>query len=244
MVGIRCTPRAREYMEELELHGRPVGSDHPPYIIAEIGSNYNGDMLLCRRMIDSAVECGADAVKFQSWTASSLISRAEYARNTTYADTKRHFGSLEQMVQTYQFTPEQHHEVKQYCREKGIHFLSSCFSPEEVDLLDSLDVPAFKIASMDINHSGLLQDVASKGRPVILSTGMAELGEIERAIGVLRAAGATQIALLHCVSIFPAPPSSVHLRNVPTLRRTFNLPVGFSDHTMGTAIPLAAVALG
>jgi N-acetylneuraminate synthase len=231
-------------MEQLNLNGRLIGPGCPPYIIAEIGANYNGDMDLCRRMIDVARDCGADAVKFQSWSKTSLISTAEYARNTSYADKKRHFGSLEEMVERYQFTPEQHREVADYCRERGIAFISTPFSPEEVELLESLDVPCFKVASMDINYLKLLDYVGSKRRPVILSTGMATMGEIERAISTLRAAGSGPIALLHCISIYPPDARDIHLRNIPTLERTFDVPVGFSDHTLGTSVPLAAVALG
>jgi len=229
---------------KLNLHGRLVGPGEPPYIIAEIGSNHNGDMQLCKRLIDSAKSCGVDAVKFQSWSKSSLISRAEYARNTQYADKKRHFGTLEEMVERYQLTPEQHREVVTYCRAKEITFLSSCFSAEEVDLLKSLDVPAFKIASMDINHLPLLDYVAGKGRPVLLSTGMATLGEIERALGILQHGGAGPVALLHCVSSYPPAYETINLRNIATLQQAFNVPVGFSDHTLGTAIPLAAIACG
>ena len=148
------------------------------------------------------------------------------------------------MVERYQFTVAQHQEVNRYCHSIGIHFLSSCFSPEEVDLLNGLDVPAYKIASMDINHLPLLEYVASKGRPVILSTGMATLGEIEQAVEVLQSNGSGQVALLHCVSIYPPPYEIIHLHNIPMLIQTFDMPVGFSDHTFGTAIPLAAVALG
>ena len=168
-------------MERLDFFGRLVGPGEPPYIIAEIGSNHNGDMDLCRTMIDAAKSCGADAVKFQSWSRSSLVSKAEYERNSSYSDKKKHFGSLEQMVEKYQLTPQQHREVADYCRKRDVTFLSSCFSPEEVDFLDELNVPAFKIASMDINNPPLLRYVASRSRAVILSTGMSSLGEIGRA---------------------------------------------------------------
>lgn len=231
-------------MELLNLHGRQVGPGCPPYVIAEIGANYNGDMDLCKRLIDKAYECGVDAVKFQSWSKTSLISSAEYSRNTSYADKNRHFGSLEEMVERYQFTPDQHREVAAYCEKLGIAFTSTPFSVEEVDLLESLDVPCFKVASMDINYLKLLNYIGSKKRPVILSTGMASLGEIERAIAALRSAGSGPIALLHCISIYPPEARDIHLRNIVTLERAFDVPVGFSDHTLGTSIPLAAVALG
>lgn len=231
-------------VKKLNLGSRLIGLGEPPYIIAEIGSNHNGDMQTCKKLIDSAKSCGVDAVKFQSWSKLSLISRAEYARNTQYADKKRHFGTLEEMVERYQLTPEQHREVVDYCRAKGIIFLSSCFSPDEVDLLESLDVPAFKIPSMDINHLSLLQYVAKKGKPVLLSTGMSTLGEIERALGVLQRGGAGPVALLHCIAAYPPDYETINLRNIVTLQKAFDVPVGFSDHTLGTAIPLAAIACG
>ena len=239
-----CSPRSGGFMETINIDGRTIGKGKTPYFIAEIGSNYNGDMNLCKKMIDAAVACGADAVKFQSWTKSSLISKAEYARNTEYSDKKKHFGSLEDMVEKYQFTPEQHEEIASYCRNVDITFLSSCFSNNEVDLLDSLQVPVFKIASMDINNLSLLEYVARKGKPVILSTGMASLGEIETAISTLRSSGSGPIILLHCISIYPPDFESINLYNISTLERAFDVMVGFSDHTLGTTIPIAAIALG
>lgn len=221
-----------------------VGPEYPPYIIAEIGSNHNGDMALCRQLIDAAAEAGAQAVKFQSWTETSLIAKEEYARNTEYSDKKKHFGSLQDMVKAYQFTADQHHEAKAYCQSRGIAFCSSPFSKEEVDLLEQLEVPFFKIASMDIVHEPFLKYVARKQRPVVISTGMATLGEIERAVDIVRGEGNEQIVLLHCISIYPPAYDTIHLRNIPTLQQAFEVAVGFSDHSLGTAIPLAAVALG
>lgn len=225
-------------------NGRVIGTGEPPYLIAEIGANHNGDMGLCRRLIDAAVAAGADAVKFQSWTAESLISDAEYERNTEYADKDRHFGSLREMVERYQLSEADHRELVGYCAAVGINFLSSAFSPAEVDLLDSLDVAAFKVASMDINHLPLLSYLGGKGRPVMISTGMASLAEIARAVDTVRAAGQSQIVLLHCISIYPPEPSTINLRNMDGLKEAFELPVGFSDHSMGAAVPLAAIALG
>jgi sialic acid synthase SpsE len=221
-------------VEKLNLAGRSVGPGELPYVIAEIGANHNGDMVLCRRLIDAAQASGADAVKFQSWTKRSLISAAEYARNT----------ALEQAVERYELTPKRHCDVVAYCRERGIVFLSSCFSRDEVDLLESFDVPGYKIASMDVNHLPLLEYVAGTGKPVLLSTGMATLGEVERALDTLTTHGSGPVALLHCISIYPAPASSVNLRTMLTWQQAFDVPVGYSDHTLGTAVPLAAVALG
>lgn len=229
---------------ECSLAGRLVGPQHPPYIIAEIGSNHNGDVALAKRMIDEAKRCGADAVKFQSWSSRSLIAKAEYERNTAYADTDRHFGSLREMVEAYQLTPPQHHELAAHCADVGIHFMSSAFSEPEVELLVELDVPAIKIASMDVTHPLLLEWVARSGKPVILSTGLSSLAEIATAVEALEAHGCEQLIVLHCVSIYPPADSDLRLRNIPMLREAFDLPVGYSDHALGTAVPLAAVALG
>ncbi|MDQ3030783.1 MAG: N-acetylneuraminate synthase family protein [Myxococcota bacterium] len=231
-------------MTTIRFGDRPVGSGHTPYVIAEIGANHNGDMDLCRRTIDAAKACGADAAKFQSWSTSSILSQREFDNNPTYSDKKRHFGSLREMVEAYQLTPAQHHEVKAYCDEVGIHFMSSAFSPQEVDLLHSLEVPAFKIASMDVTHLPLLKHIGRKRRPVILSTGMAELGEIERAIGTLEDAGASAVVVLHCISVYPAPPSIMNMRNIATFARVFDRLVGFSDHTLGVTMPIVAATLG
>lgn len=231
-------------MEALRIGDKLVGPGHPPYFIAEIGSNHNGDMNLAFKLIDAVVDTGADAVKFQSWSKKSLVSKAEFARNTKYADTFRHFGSLEEMVEKYQLTPLQHHDVAAYCRKKGVTFISTPFSKPEVDLLVELGIPFFKIASMDVNNLALLAEVGSRGKPVMLSTGMATLGEIERAVAVLRDAGSGTVCLLHCISIYPPKFEDINLRNIPMLQRAFDVPVGFSDHSQGTAIPLAAIALG
>ena len=230
-------------MEKLTIGSRSVGHGELPYVIAEIGSNHNGDMHLCRQLIDSAKECGVDAVKFQSWTDTSLVCKSEYEKNTSYADTKRHFGSLEEMVKAYQFTPKQHHEIAAYCSDIGIQFLSSAFSETEIDLLESLEVPLHKIASMDINNYRLLKYIGQTGKPIVLSTGMASLGEIEKAVQLLQESGAGRIILLR-ISIYPPDYRDIHLRNIPMLEQAFALPIGFSDHSMGISIPLAAVAHG
>jgi N,N'-diacetyllegionaminate synthase len=231
-------------MQTVKLGNIEVGPGHPPYVIAEVGSNHNGDMDLCGRLIDAAAEAGAHAVKFQSWTDKSLIAEEEYERNTTYSDKKKHFGSLREMVSAYQLTADQHAQAHARCVQKGIAFCSTPFSPEEVDLLESLDVPFYKIASMDVVHLPLLRYVARKQRPVVISTGMATMGEMEQAVDAVRAEGNDQIVLLHCISIYPPEYETIHLRNMETLQRAFGCPVGFSDHTLGTAIPLAAIAIG
>jgi N-acetylneuraminate synthase len=231
-------------MTQVSLGEFVVGPGRRPYVIAEIGSNHNGDMELCRRLIDAAADAGAHAVKFQSWSESSLIACEEYDRNTEYSDKKKHFGSLREMVKAYQLTPDQHREVLDYCRARGVTFCSSAFSRPEVDLLDELGCPFIKIASMDLTNLPLLSYAARTGRPLMIATGMGTLAEIEAAVETVRAEGNRQIVLLHCVSIYPPDHRTINLRNMGMLEQAFDVPVGFSDHTLGTSIPLAAIALG
>lgn len=229
----------------MKLASREVRNYGNPYVIAEIGSNHNGDMTLAKKLIDAAKSCGCDAVKFQSWTPDSLISREEYDRNQKYNDSpKKHFGSLREMVEKYYLRKDQHFELKEYCDKLGITFVSTPFSVEEADILEELDVPFYKIASMDVNNLILLEHVAAKNKPIILSTGMATLAEIDQAVRTIEASGNRDIILLHCIAIYPPDYNDIHLNNILMLRQTFNYPIGFSDHSKGVAIPLASVALG
>lgn len=216
-----------------------------PYIIAEIGANHNGDIELAKEMIRAAKQCGCDAAKFQSWTPQSLIAQEEYDRNQKYDDSpKKHFGSLKAMVEKYYLREEQHFELKKLCDQIGIHFCSTPFSCEEADLLEKLEVPFYKIASMDINNLVFLKHVASKGKTIVLSTGMSTIGEIDLAIKAIEDTGNRQIILLHCIAIYPPDYKDINLRNITMLKETFGYPVGFSDHSLGTSIPLASAALG
>jgi len=216
-----------------------------PYIIAEIGANHNGDMDLAKKMIDSAIESGCDAAKFQSWNKKSLISNTGYKQNAIYNDSKKkHFGSLEEMVDKYFLREEQHFELKNYCKSKGIDFCSTPFSKEEVNLLNELDVEFYKVASMDINNYPLLQYVAQFNKPILLSTGMANLGEIEKAIKIIENEGNFKIIILHCVAIYPPENKDLNLKNITMLQNTFGYPVGFSDHSLGFVASLTSVALG
>jgi len=216
-----------------------------PYIIAEIGANHNGDMELAKKMIDSAVACGCDAVKFQSWTPQSLIAKEEYDRNQSYDDSaKKHFGSLKEMVEKYYLRDDQHAELKEYCEGKGVDFCSSPFSNKEVDMLVKLDVPFLKIASMDITNIPFLKYAAKTMKPLVVSTGMSTLAEIETAVKTIQAEGNNQLVLLHCISIYPPKDQDIHLRNITMLQQAFDLPIGFSDHSFGASIPLASVVLG
>ncbi|WP_421813322.1 N-acetylneuraminate synthase family protein [Flagellimonas sp.] len=233
-------------MKEIQLDSRKKIKNYTePYIIAEIGANHNGDMELAKEMIISAKEAGADCVKFQSWTPKSLIAKEEYERNQVYNDSKKkHFGSLEEMVKKYALTNEQHKELNNFCDDNQITFASSPFSKAEARLLNDLDVPFFKIASMDINYLDFIQEVAAYQKPMIISTGMADLSEIQRAVDACLKVGNERIILLHCISIYPPKYQDIHLNNITMLQKAFGLPVGFSDHTIGVSIPLASVALG
>jgi len=229
----------------MKLGNREVRDFGIPYVVAEIGANHNGDMDLARKLIDSAKECGCDAVKFQSWTPESLIAEEEYDRNRQYHDSPRkHFGSLREMVEKYYLRSDQHIELKQYCDKVEITFFSTAFSIEEADILERMGVPFYKIASMDINNLLFLRHIAKKNKPIIVSSGMATLSEIENAVKTLESEGDHQIILLHCVSIYPPAYGDINLNNIPMLRRTFGYPVGFSDHTTGISVPLASVVLG
>ena len=229
----------------MKLGNREVKDFSIPYVIAEIGANHNGDMDLARKLIDSAKSCGCDAVKFQSWTPDSLVSKQEYDSNQQYDDSpKKHFGSLKEMVEAYYLRPDQHIELKKYCDNAGITFFSTPFSIEESDFLEELKVPFYKIASMDVNNLLLLKHIAKKNKPIIMSTGMATLAEIENAVKTIEGEGNHQIILLHCIAIYPPAYEDINLNNIPMLRQTFGYPVGFSDHTIGVSIPLASVALG
>jgi len=230
-------------MQRIQVVNKLIGPGQPVFVIAEAGVNHNGDLQMARALIDVAVEAGADAVKFQTFSADRLVTtdapKAEYQLQTT-GDRESQF----EMLRRLELSADEHRELQSYCNERGIIFLSTPFDEEAVDLLDELGVPAFKISSGDLTNSPLLEYVASKGKPVILSTGMSELSELIEAVSVLNTAGCENPVLLHCVSNYPAVPSEVNLRAMQTMRSAFDVPVGFSDHTKGIDVAIAAVALG
>jgi len=216
-----------------------------PLIIAEIGANHNGDMTLAKELIDQAKLSGADAVKFQSWGIDSIESRMNYEMNHNYNDKKKHFGSLYEMVNEYSLTVENHIELANYCKEHEIFFLSTPFTIEEVDLLNDLGVPLFKVASMDIDNFWLLEHIAKTGKPILLSTGMSSLKEIIEAVEFIESNNCKEIVILHCVSLYPTSEEKVNLNNISLLKNVFpNLTIGFSDHTLGLSASVGAVALG
>jgi len=205
-----------------------------PFIIAEIGSNHNGDINLAKKMIDAAAGCGCHSVKFQSWTKSSLFSERIYHDNK----------ELESQIELYSLSLQQLTELKHHCDKKKIIFSTSVFSKREANFfVDELKVKFIKVASMDLNNYPLLEHVAKKGKPIILSTGLGSLAEISKAYDFITQYNKNLI-LLHCVALYPPKDKQVNLNNIDMLRNNFDCPIGFSDHTIGTSIPLAAVVKG
>lgn len=212
-------------------------------VIAEIGVNHNGDVDLARKLIDVAAEAGADAAKFQTFFADELASptaaKANYQKVTTDAAESQHA-----MLRALELTESDLRTLKSHCEARGITFLSTPFSINAIDLLDRVGVGAFKVSSGDLTYPQMLTHMASKGKPVILSTGMGDLSEIEEAVRAMEATGNRQISILHCVSNYPADVADCNLAAMDTIRAAFGYPVGWSDHTTGSAITLAAVARG
>lgn len=218
-----------------------------PYVIAEIGANHNGDMELAKKMIDVAKKCGADCVKFQSWSKDSIFSKKVYEDNYFLGDDYRNRTdfTLESIVDKYHIGIEQHKMLKEYCDQNGIEFNSTPFSKEEVDLLvDELKVPFVKVASMDLNNTPFLEYIASKKVPVVISTGLCEICDVADAVKTLKLYGCPEVILLHCVSIYPPNDTQVNLNNIDMLRQTFGCKVGYSDHTLGVVAPIMSLAKG
>lgn len=216
--------------------GHIVSDDGRPYFVAEVNSSHNGNVEIARKMIDAAAAIGCDCVKFQSWSARSLYSATYYADHPI----------AKRFVDRFSLSPDVLAEMAEYARAKGLSFSSTPYSEEEVDfLVDTCKVPFLKIASMELNHLDFLSYIGAKKVPLVLSTGMGTMEEIRRAVHTLEAAGAEQMALLHCVSIYPTRVETINLRNIIGLRKEFPAyPIGFSDHTEGDAAAIAAVALG
>lgn len=217
----------------------------PTYVIAEIGANHNGDMEIAREMIRTAKNLECDSVKFQSWDT-RIFSGAVYDDNYFLKDDYRNRDdyTLKGIVEKFALNEDQLTELKSYCDELKIDFASTPFEREQIDHLVRMDAPFIKIASMDLNNDHLLTHAAATGKPILLSTGFGTLSEIEHAIRTIEASGGREIVVLHCVSMYPPEDDQVNLNNMSMLKSAFGYPVGFSDHTMGTEISLAAIALG
>ena len=230
-------------MVKVKIADRVIGEGEPCFIIAEAGVNHNGDVGLAHRMIDAAIEAGADAVKFQTFKTEQVVTKdaekAEYQKKTTGPK-----GSLYEILKKLELSKEAHHELKNHADQQGIIFLSTPYDSDSVDFLVKLTVPALKVSSADITNHPLLSHIATQNIPIILSTGMSSLEEVEEAVEVIANSGNKQIILLHCNFNYPARVEDINLRAMDTLKQAFGFPVGYSDHTMGVEVSLAAVALG
>jgi len=230
-------------VEVVEIAGKQVGAGRPCFIIAEAGVNHNGDIALAKELIDVAIAAKADAVKFQTFRVENVMTAAAPKAEYQVQNTGGGESQLD-MIRPLELPPEAFFELQAYCVARDIIFISTPFDHGSVDVLADLDVPAFKVGSGELTNWPLLEHIASKGKPVILSTGMAVLSEVDEALRVVQAAGADEVIILHCVSNYPASASEVNLRAMDTMSRAFPVNIGYSDHTVGIEIPLAAIALG
>jgi len=230
-------------MKNLFIKNREIGSGNPPYIIAEISGNHNGDIKKALELIEKAYEAGVDAVKIQTYTAKTITlnhKSEDFKINGGLWDGKYLYELYDEA-----HTPwEWHEELFKKANTLGLHIFSSPFDNTAVDFLEDLNVPAYKIASFELLDLPLVAYVASKKKPMILSTGMANKKEIHDAVETAKNAGASQIALLHCVSGYPTPIKETNLSTIAELKNLFKVPIGLSDHTLGTVVPVAAVSLG
>lgn len=231
-------------MRRLKIGDRWVGDGEPCYIIAEVSANHLQSFDRAVEIIQAAAEAGADAIKLQTYTPDTLTIDSDAPSFQIPGDSLWAGKTLYQLYGEA-YTPwEWHAELQRITHALGLHFFSTPYDPTALAFLEELDVPAIKIASFENVDLPLLKLVAKTNRPIILSTGMASLGEIEEAVRTLREHGAQEIALLKCTSSYPAPPAELNLRSIPHLAEAFDIPVGFSDHTMGSAAAITAVALG
>ena len=230
--------------EHVTIGSRTVGIGQPTYVIAELSANHNQKFDQAVKIVAAAKDAGADAVKLQTYTADTITiqSDKEYFRvgGGTLWDGRSLHDLYSEAYTPWEWQPR----LKQVANDLGLDLFSTPFDATAVDFLEEMKVPAHKVASFEIVDIPLIQKIARTGKPMIISTGMATLEEIDEAVKAARAAGATQIALLKCTSAYPAAPEEMNLRTIPELSRRFGVPAGLSDHTMGVAVPVAAVALG
>jgi N-acetylneuraminate synthase len=226
-------------METINIGDRLVGPDEPTFIIAEAGSNHNGDLATAKELIDVAVDAGADAVKFQTFRAEDMY--VEDSGEVEYLDDDRSiYEIIESMEMPHEWIPELH----EYCTEREIHFLSTPFDDRSAELLSEY-VPAWKVASYTSSHHPFLRKLADTDKPIIMSTGAHELSEVRASVDVLESTGVSGLALLQCVAAYPTPIEEINVRVVETLADEFGVPAGLSDHTLDpVTAPTAAVALG
>jgi N,N'-diacetyllegionaminate synthase len=230
-------------MRKIKIAGRIIGHGCPCFVTAEAGVNHNGNLDMAFQLVDVAVNARADAVKFQTFTADRIVThdapKAAYQKETTGRDETQL-----QMLKKLELSPEDHKRLQVYCDKRGIVFLSTPFDEKSADFLEELDIPAFKISSGEITNLPFLKHVAKKGRPLIVSTGMSSLEEVRSAVAVIQKTGNRDLILLHCVSAYPADPADANLRAMQSMAAALGVPVGYSDHTLGIEVALAAVALG
>ena len=230
-------------MKQIEIAKHKIGPNLPCFIIAEAGVNHNGSYDMACELIDAAEKTGVDAIKFQTFKTEKLVTidapKADYQQETTGKKESQY-----EMLRQLELSDKAYFDLKEYCNKNNIMFLSSPFDEQSADFLENLDVSAFKIPSGEITNLPFLSYVASKGKPMIVSTGMSNLGEVEMAVDTIEATGNKSLILLHCVSNYPAKFADVNLRAMRNLESIFNVPVGFSDHTKGIEVAIGAVALG
>lgn len=230
-------------MKTVTIGSRVVGPGHPAYIIAEAGSNHDRKLDQALRLVDVAAEAGADAVKFQTFNAEKIQARTR--DRASYLDTLVEKGrSMQDVFRDLELPREWHARLAEHARGAGLDFLSTPFDEEAVDLLVSLGVPAIKIASFELWHLPLIRHAARSGKPLILSTGMADLGDIEEALAAVRQEGNADAILLHCAVNYPPAWADLNLRAIATMAAAFGVPVGYSDHSPGHTAPVVAVTLG
>jgi len=228
----------------LEINQRRIGPGFPVYIVAELSANHNQDYDQAVRLIHAAKEAGADSIKLQTYTPDTLTLRSDQEHfrvgGGTVWDGRTLYDLYAEAYTPWEWQPQ----LKELAYQLGLDLFSSPFDESAVDFLEGIRVPAYKIASFELVDLPLIRRVARTGMPVIMSTGMATLSEIDEGVRTAREAGATQIALLKCTSAYPAPPDEMNLRTIGHLAQAFDVPVGLSDHTLGIGVPVAAVALG
>jgi len=228
----------------IEVNGRSIGPGFPAYIVAEMSANHHQDFDRAVEIIERAKDSGADAVKLQTYTPDTLTIRSdkEYfrIRGGTLWDGRTLYDLYSEVFMPWEWQPK----LKRVAEEIGLDLFSTAYDSSAVDFLEDMGVPVHKVASFEIVDMALIDKMASTGKPLMISTGIATLGEIDEAVQIAQKAGATQIALLKCTSAYPAPPEEINLRSIPHLAEGFGVPVGLSDHTLGIAVPVASVSLG
>ncbi|MFW6040847.1 MAG: N-acetylneuraminate synthase [Thermoplasmatota archaeon] len=226
----------------ININGVKIGKEQPVFTIAEAGVNHNGQMKVAKQLIDEAKKVGADAIKFQTFKAKDLVTKkcemANYQKKNIGEEKSQY-----EMIKERELSYEEFEELKRYCDEEGILFLSTPHTINAAEFLEHL-VPIYKIGSGDLTNIPFLEKIAKKGKPIILSTGMGTLGEVEEAVETINKVCNEDLILLHCVTNYPTPLDKINLRAMLTLRDAFKTLIGYSDHTLGISAPIAAVSLG